>query len=194
MSKMQTTLIAIGGLSGTGKTTLSDNLSREFARFANAPTQACISSDIVRKTLWAQENGQEPDLYSPLPVEAYSSAYGVKAYDKFFADIKTNFDHEIVIVDATFTKPEARAELETLARDNKVKFIGLWLEAPTDTIKQRVDARAANEQTVSDANSIVVDMQLKAGTGDVRWTKINTDQDKRDITSKAIGAIIPALL
>lgn len=193
MSQMQTTLIAIGGLSGTGKTTLSDNLTQTFAEFANPPSNASISSDIVRKTLWAQENGQEPDLYSPLPAEAYSSAYGAKAHEKMLADIKANFDSEIIIVDATFAKPETRTDIENLAHDNNVKFIGLWLEAPIDTIKQRADARAANEKTTSDANSMVIDLQIKAGTGDVSWTKINTDQDKRSITSKAIGAIIPAL-
>jgi predicted kinase len=193
MSQMQTTLIAIGGLSGTGKTTLSENLTQIFAEFANPPSNASISSDIVRKTLWAQENGQEPDLYSPLPVEAYSSAYGVKAHEKMLADIKANFDCEIIIVDATFAKPETRTDIENLAHDNNAKFIGLWLEAPIDTIKQRADARAANEKTISDANSMVIDLQIKAGTGDVNWTKINTDQDKRSITSNAIGAIIPAL-
>jgi len=193
MSQMQTTLIAIGGLSGTGKTTLSDNLSQIFATFANPPTQASVSSDIVRKTLWAQENAQEPDLYSPLPVEAYSSAYGVKAHEKMLADIKANFDNEIIIVDATFAKAETRIDIENLAHDNGVKFIGLWLDAPIDTIKQRADDRAANEQSISDANSMVIDLQIKAGTGDVRWTKINTDQDRRNITSQAVSAIIPAL-
>ena len=75
-----------------------------------------------------------------------------------------------VVVDAVFSKPQERAEIEEVARRNNVPFSGLWLEASPDEMARRVAERVGD---ASDATPAVVRAQLDHGAGEIAWTRID---------------------
>ena len=100
------TLIAIGGLSVTGKS----SLARELApHVAPAPGALLLRSDVERKRLFgvAETEHLPPETYS---ADASANVYGIVA-DK--ADRVLAADHS-VIVDAVFAKPVERPRLRQL--------------------------------------------------------------------------------
>jgi predicted kinase len=75
-----------------------------------------------------------------------------------------------VIVDAVFAKPEERAAIEAVARDVGLRFAGLWLDAPADTLIERVDQRRGD---ASDADRRVVKEQLGYDLGPIAWCRVD---------------------
>lgn len=186
-------IIAIGGLSGTGKSTLSHALSKNFTDMAEK-TQS-ISSDIERKTLWAKQNNQPCDLYKKLPPEAYNAEFQEKAFTKFF-EIATSAlnNNDVVILDAAFIKPEERIMITTLAQEKNALFAGLWLNASTQTMVNRANKRAqGKEKSISDADHTIVKLQLTFDQGAVTWPKIDANQGQQSVQLQAIQAISNAL-
>jgi predicted kinase len=193
MKSKPSLLIAIGGLSGTGKSTLSDTLSQNFTDMAE--NTFSINSDTERKSLWAKENNQACDLYEKLPVEAYSSAFRAKAYAQLFESVASAMQsHDVVIIDATFTSEDQRSAIAALAHEKNDLFIGLWLNAPTETMIDRADKRAQSaEKSVSDADGKIVELQLKSDLGTITWPQIDAGQSQQSVQFHAIQAISQAL-
>lgn len=192
MPSIKPTLIAIGGLSASGKTTLSDALVDVFNGFATDITLATISSDVTLKTLWAAQNNQAVDLYTKLPAEAYEAEFGKKVYGAMIKAVQDNLQtNDIVIMDATFSPPHMREEFEKTAKDAGGKFVGIWLDAPSKSLINRADKRAASAKSISDADGSIVEKQLQNEIGDIDWVRIDASQSKRIVTNKAVSAIIP---
>ena len=100
-------LIAIGGLSGTGKS----SVARELAPHVRPlPGALLLRSDVERKTaLWGAETEHLPaDAYS---VEVSTKVYGTTA-DKAARTIGAGHS---AIVDAVFAKPDERAAIAAVA-------------------------------------------------------------------------------
>ncbi|MEH0197072.1 AAA family ATPase [Caulobacter sp. CCNWLY153] len=156
-------LVATGGLSGSGKST--------FARvcapgLGAAPGAVVLRTDEIRKRLW-----NVPSLQR-LPKEAYTSEVSDKVYDELFRDAELVLKAgRSVVVDAVFIKPEQRARAEALARKLDVAFQGVWLEAPADVLRARVAARVND---ASDADVAVLESQLTRDTGDIDWRRVDT--------------------
>ncbi|AYV49564.1 gluconate kinase [Caulobacter flavus] len=156
-------LVATGGLSGSGKST--------FARvcapgLGAAPGAVVLRTDEIRKRLW-----NVPSLQR-LPKEAYTSEVSDKVYDELFRDAELVLKAgRSVVVDAVFIKPEQRARAEALAKKLDVAFQGVWLEAPADVLRARVAARVND---ASDADVAVLESQLVRETGDIDWRRVDT--------------------
>jgi hypothetical protein len=75
-----------------------------------------------------------------------------------------------VIVDAVFGRPTQRVEIERLATDRGMPFSGLWLEAPTDVLKNRIAHRHGD---ASDATMRIVDAQLSQIEKPAGWAVID---------------------
>ncbi|PVM92685.1 gluconate kinase [Caulobacter radicis] len=156
-------LVATGGLSGSGKST--------FARvcapgLGAAPGAVVLRTDEIRKRLW-----NVPSL-ERLPKEAYTSEVSDKVYDELFRDAELVLKAgRSVVVDAVFIKPEQRARAEALATKLDVAFQGVWLEAPADVLRARVAARVND---ASDADVAVLESQLTRDTGDIDWRRVDT--------------------
>lgn len=156
-------LVATGGLSGSGKST--------FARvcapgLGAAPGAVVLRTDEIRKRLW-----NVPSLQR-LPKEAYTAEVSDKVYDELFRDAELVLKAgRSVVVDAVFIKPEQRARAEALARKLDVAFQGVWLEAPADVLRARVAARVND---ASDADVAVLESQLTRDTGDIDWRRVDT--------------------
>ncbi len=171
-------LIAIGGLSGTGKTTLARALAPSLGA---APGAAHLRSDVIRKELWGVGERDR------LPATAYEA----KANDDVYAAILDRADTllaggQAVIADAVYARPEERDALEALARKRSVPFQGLWLSADSDTLVARVEGRTVD---ASDATPAVVRRQLDYETGPITWQCLNAGVSAPEV-AKAAQAVL----
>lgn len=156
-------LIAIGGHSGTGKSTLGRALA---PRIGAAPGARHLRSDVLRKRL----AGLAPE--ERLPPSAYTPQSHAAVYEEMIAQLRAALAAgRAVIADAVFDDPAMRAAIAAAARDRGVPFTGLWLDAPRGTLHNRV---AARRDDASDAGIAVVDRQLARELGPLRdWHRID---------------------
>jgi uncharacterized protein len=158
----QPLLVAVGGLSGTGKSTLAARLA---ARFGAAPGALHARSDVERKRLFGVPETQRLDR------QHYRIGVAQRVYaileDKARAALAAGHS---VIVDAVFAKPEERAAIEAVARQSGRRFVGLWLSAPAETLIERVEQRRGD---ASDADRRVVKEQLSYDLGPIAWSVVD---------------------
>jgi predicted kinase len=147
-------LIAVGGLSGSGKSAVA----RAVAPFIGAfPGAVHVRSDVERKRLFGVAQ------HDRLPVAAYAPKISDQVYATCRKRARLALEGgQSVILDAVHAKPEERAEAAALAAEMGASFTGLWLEAPPETLRKRVAARQGD---VSDATPEVVDAQLDYAIG-----------------------------
>ncbi|MDB5455504.1 MAG: gluconate kinase [Caulobacter sp.] len=156
-------LVATGGLSGSGKST--------FARvcapgLGAAPGAVVLRTDEIRKRLWGVPSLQR------LPREAYTPEMSVRVYDQLFGDAALALAADrSVVLDAVFLKPEERLRAQALAEAAGVAFQGVWLEAPPEVLRARVAARVND---ASDADVAVLENQLTRDAGDIAWRRVDT--------------------
>jgi aminoglycoside phosphotransferase family enzyme/predicted kinase len=158
-------LVAIGGISGTGKT----SVAREVASFIGAvPGALHLRTDVERKVI------QGVALSQPLPQEAYAAEARDDVYRRIFkkAEVALDAGHS-AIVDAVFPDEAGRALLHELAQGAGVAFWGFWLEADASVIRQRIAARHAGEADASDADIAVAEAQMTAVTPPPDWIGID---------------------
>ncbi|WP_340117502.1 AAA family ATPase [Pelagibius sp. 7325] len=171
-------LVAVGGLSGTGKTTLARALAPDFGA---APGALHLRSDVLRKQLAGV------DELEHLPPEAYSAEASADVYAALVARAcQALAAGHAVILDAVFARPEERETVEAVARAAGVEFTGLWLQAPPAVLKSRVSARSGD---ASDATAAVVEQQLTYDLGVVSWHPIAAGQRVAKLRDEA-GEII----
>jgi predicted kinase len=155
-------LICVGGLSGTGKTTLARQLAPLTGR---APGALHLRSDIDRKTLFGVEETHRLD----------ASAYTVGICKKIYARLIRKAQLGLlagsdVIVDAVFQNPDVRNHVEQIALQAGASFTGLWLDADERSMTNRISERGAD---ASDATPDVVRQQLAKPTGQIHWHRID---------------------
>ena len=151
-------LIAIGGLSGAGKSTVARLLAPQLG---GVPGALVLQSDVVRKRLF----GVDPE--SRLPDSAYSPSASRRTHaalrDSAHLALATG---ATVVVDAVHARPKERREIETVATEAGAYFVGFWLDAPRQTLRDRVARRGCD---VSDATVDVVGQQGRIALGEVSW-------------------------
>ena len=155
-------LVAIGGLSGSGKSTIA----RALAPFMGvAPGAVILRSDEIRKRLCGT-----PPL-TKLGPAAYTPEMSAYVYEALAADATAvAASGQSVLVDAVFARAEDRAAIERAARVAGVPFAAVWLDAPEEVLVERVAHREAD---ASDADPGVVRMQWARWADDVRWPRVD---------------------
>jgi aminoglycoside phosphotransferase family enzyme/predicted kinase len=153
-------LLAIGGLSGSGKTTRALQLAPEIGR---APGAVAVRSDVERKRLAGIA------LEDRMPAGSYGPEASVKVYASMMvrAERILQAGHSVVL-DAVFARPEERQAAEALAAKVGVPFEGRWLDVPKEVAQARVAARKAD---ASDATPDVVDRQFGYELGEISWRR-----------------------
>ena len=163
LEPQQARLIAIGGLSGSGKSTVATKIA---PLVGPAPGARMIESDRTRKAMF----NVEPE--SCLPESAYTQEVSDKVYGMMSARaadlLATGCS---VVADAVFDVPDRRRIIEDTATRATVPFDGIWLQADPDILKHRVETRP---KTASDATGKVLRMQLSRDRGSMSWKKITT--------------------
>jgi predicted kinase len=156
-------LAAVGGFSGTGKTT--------FAR-AIAPGLGAAPGAVVLRTDEARKRLAGAGPVDRLAPETYTAEFHARVYDEVRGTARALLKAgQSVVLDATFTEPGLRARAEALAADRGVPFRGAWLEAPVDVLEARVRARTGD---ASDATLEVLHDQIARHGGEaVSWPKVD---------------------
>lgn len=167
-------LIAVGGLSGAGKSTFAQALAPAIG---GAPGAVHLRSDVERKRLFNVEAQQK------LPAEAYRPEVADKVYERLRGLAKLALAAgQSVIVDAVHSKAEERDALAAVAAERDVPFVGFWLEAPAETLISRVEAR---ENDASDAKEAVVRQQLAWDLGEIAWQRLDASRPVGELCSAA---------
>ena len=168
-------LVAIGGLSGSGKTTVARTLAPSLAVAGGA---IHIRSDVIRKLqqgLPAEEK---------LPSAAYTKDASAAVYEAMFDTATACLKQGVpVILDAVFADPAERAQAEAVANRINVPFDGVWLDCATDARQDRVAARTGD---ASDATPEVAARQIEYDLGPVHWRRILGDDDAPAAAKRAL--------
>lgn len=171
-------LIAIGGLSGTGKSTLAAGLA---PKIGPRPGARVLRSDVTRKLML----GVDPE--TPLPATAYTREISCHVYDllrqKAAAGLAAGYS---AIVDAVSLRPAERRSFAEVARAAGVPFTGLWLEGSAETLTDRVRARRSD---ASDATPAILAQQLRHDPGPIDWIRIDAGAGPEICLAAACAAL-----
>jgi len=168
-------LIAIGGLSGTGKSTIAASIAADIGR---SPGAVIIRSDIIRKKLF---NTKETDH---LPQSAYTSQTHQLVYEQLNTlAARILQTGQSVIIDAVFARQNERDAISNTSQTAGVPFSGIWLSAPEHILISRVSSR---RNDASDADETIVKKQLTYDHGPISWIKIDASGKPDDITESVI--------
>jgi len=173
-------LIAIGGLSGSGKTVIAEALA---PRIGVAPGARIIESDRIRKAL----HGVPAE--TRLPPEAYRPEVSERVYGEMARRAETILEGSApVVADAVFQRPENRERIEHAMRKRKLPFLGVWLDVPEDVLKERVRQRQGGP---SDATVDVLARQMMVDTGDITWHRVNAARQPEAIIADILSLQAP---
>ncbi|KUJ86172.1 hypothetical protein AVO45_04220 [Ruegeria marisrubri] len=171
-------VIAMGGLSGSGKSTVARLVAPRIDTGLGA---VVLRSDVARKHLF----GVPPE--QKLPDEAYRPETSARVYNRLLRDAGHTLRHGFpVLLDATFLSPEERKNVRLLAKRNCVPFSGIWLECDPDLLRTRVRNR---EGDVSDAGVRVLDKQLALHVSPDDWIHVSSEISPDETASRVLSAL-----
>nr|WP_205598008.1 bifunctional aminoglycoside phosphotransferase/ATP-binding protein [Caulobacter sp. 17J65-9] len=154
------TLTAVGGLSGSGKTTWA---RRAAPGLGAAPGAVVLRSDEIRKRVWGAA------ALERLPPEAYAAGQSERVYARLIHEARLCLAAgRSAVVDGVFLRPYERAAAEAAASEAGADFDGVWLEAPAEVMHARVAARVGD---ASDADAAVLEAQLARDPGAIGWRR-----------------------
>jgi uncharacterized protein len=168
-------LIAIGGLSGSGKTTVADHLAPQLGL---APGARILESDRVRKALF------DVPAETRLPQAAYRPEVSAEVYRELSMRAQDLLANGVsVVADAVFDKEDNRLKMSAAARQAKARFTGIWLEADASTLRRRVREREAGP---SDATLDVLAKQLERKPQVSDWQTVAADAPLEKVVRMAL--------
>ncbi len=169
-------LVAVGGLSGTGKSWLARRLAPELKP---TPGAVVLRSDIERKALFATPETER------LPQAAYAPDVTAKVYGTLCGKARRIIAAGYsAIVDAVFADAGERRDIAATA--GEAAFDGLFLTADLQTRIARVGARAAD---ASDADAAVVRHQEQYDLGALDWQKVDAGGEPAETLRRARVAL-----
>ena len=171
-------LVAVGGRSGTGKSTLARSLAPRLAPGCGA---IVLRSDVIRKRLL----GVAPE--ARLGPEAYSEAISRKVLARLAWDARRTLRQGCaVVLDATFLDPSWRACAAAVAAGAGAEFAGLWLDLPAAEAAQRIEGR------IGDASDATPDLALRQslrGGLEAGWRPVDAGGPPDAMTARAARAL-----
>jgi uncharacterized protein len=170
-------LIAVGGVSGTGKTVLARDIA---TRVGCCPGAVHLRTDTERKA----RSG----------TVTYDPAARSGIYDQMLSRASTLLAAgRSVVLDGTFLDPAQRRAARDMAARLDIAFGGLWLTAPAPVLIERVTSR---RDDASDADACVVTAQMSSSgrqINDRGWMTIDASKTK-ETTKAAAFATLAAIL
>lgn len=172
------TVVAVGGISGTGKTTLARALA---PLLGSGPGATILRSDVIRKRRFGVA---ETDR---LPEAAYAPAVSRKVFAEIHRRTrKLAACGSAVVADAVYGRTEDRRAIAAAARRAGVRFVGIWLELPVDEAQSRVVARQAD---ASDATATVVARQATDIVAPRNWLVLNARRPVADLAAEVMDVV-----
>ena len=167
-------LVAIGGLSGSGKTTIAEALA---AHVGAPPGARIVETDRIRKAM----HGVAAE--TRLPEEAYRSEVSERVYGEMARRAEFILSSSgSVVADAVFDREGDRARMEQAAKDRALPFLGIWLDVAPDLLRQRIGERKGGP---SDATVDILSRQLQRDLGTIAWRRLDAARKPAE-TIKAI--------
>lgn len=171
-------LIAVGGLSGSGKSRLAREIAPIFSQCVGARV---LRSDVERKRL----AGVHPN--QPLGLDGYTPEMTVRTFTHLFETAgKILAAGQSVVLDAVFASEAHREAALKVANDAGVEFQGLWVDASDDIRLQRINNRKNN---VSDVTPDIALQQSSYDLGDMDWARINSGGEK-NVTDQSASDVL----
>ncbi|MBR5129763.1 MAG: AAA family ATPase [Alphaproteobacteria bacterium] len=169
-------LIACGGLSGSGKS----RVAREIGGLISpSPGAVILRDDVVKK-----------QITGLAPRQRFNKTIDTPAFEKVVYEVLRQQAScalqtgSTVIVDALFHNENERLAIQALADSLNIPFIGLWMDAPLNVRKQRLQKR---KNTPSDnRKEKELESQLCLEIGNMIWHLVNTDMPKEDTIAHVI--------
>jgi uncharacterized protein len=156
------TLVAIGGLSGTGKSVLARALAPSVLP---QPGAVVLRSDVLRKQFFKIN---ETDR---LPEGAYRPEITAQIYEILVQRaIRALSQGHSVVADAVFAEQAERNAISQAARQLRVRFTGFFLRTDLATRLSRVGGR---QRDASDATPEIAGLQEQYDIGAVDWDIID---------------------
>ena len=161
-------LVAVGGLSGSGKSTAAAAIAPSLGA---PPGARVLSSDRIRKAL----HGVSAETRLP------EAAYQPEVSERVYAELRDRARRALaagcaVVADAVFDREADRAAIERVAREAGVPFAGFWLEAPLDVLLDRLGRRTGDP---SDATAAVLLAQAARDRGELTWMHVDAEDGTR---------------
>ncbi|MDT7042993.1 AAA family ATPase [Candidatus Nitronereus thalassa] len=166
-------LMIMHGLSGSGKSTYSQSLLETIGAIR-------LRSDIERKRMV----GLTPNMEST--PELKPKLYGPDTTKRLYIQLRDAAQRLLasdysVIVDATFLQRQYRDLLRTLAEEVNVPFFIIDVQAPPETLRERIVTRAQQHSDASEADLAVLQQQKRQqeplGDDELRMTySINSEE------------------
>jgi aminoglycoside phosphotransferase family enzyme/predicted kinase len=167
-------LVAVGGLSGVGKSALARALAPEIGR---APGALWLRSDVERKVMF----GVDETVH--LPASAYANDVTRGVYERLIVKARTALRAgQSILIDATFADAAERSAAASVAAELGVAFVGLFLDAPLATRFERISARQAD---ASDADADVARRQTAEPLAEKGWAVVAASGSLSDTTALA---------
>lgn len=172
-------LVAIGGLSGTGKSSLAQMVARDIGRI---PGARILRNDVLRKRLASVT----PE--TRLAAASYTAAAADRVYEALdTAASATLANGQAVIADAVFAPGAERQKIEAVADAASCRFDGVWLTASDQIRLERVSRRKAD---ASDADTDVALAQSHLHIGDLgSWRSLSV-HDQLDVAAAHLRSLL----
>lgn len=171
-------VVAIGGISGTGKTTLARVLAPALGR---APGAAVLRSDVTRKRLFGVPETER------LPQEAYVEAVSRRVFSRIHRRAaRLASAGAAVIADAVYGRESERRAIAAAAGSGGAAFLGVWLELPTEAAQARVSGRRGD---ASDATGAVVARQAEVIRPPRDWLRLDASRPPGELAEAVLRVV-----
>jgi hypothetical protein len=172
-------VVAIGGLSGTGKSALAIMLAPDIGP---TPGAVILRSDVERKLLFGHRETEK------LPPAAYAEEVSARVYAMLQQKTERllTAGHS-VIVDAVFSNSGERSGIAAVATKANAAFFGFFLKADLSTRLVRLAGRGAD---ASDAGREVAQEQESYDLGKLDWHLIDATGTGDDTLQLVKGAAL----
>jgi aminoglycoside phosphotransferase family enzyme/predicted kinase len=156
------TLVAVGGLSGTGKSVLARALAPDVMP---SPGAVVLRSDVLRKQHF------QLDETDRLPANAYEPQITDQIYNTLIQRAsRILVQGHSVVVDAVFARETERVAIREAALKENIRFVGFFLSTDLATRQSRVGQR---QRDASDATPEIAGLQEQYDIGTVDWDVID---------------------
>jgi aminoglycoside phosphotransferase family enzyme/predicted kinase len=174
-------VVAIGGLSGTGKSTIAQALAPTLPGVCGA---RMLRTDVLRKLAAGAEvsTAMPETAYTPAARAAVYRALAERAAAAVAADAS-------VVADATFREPSARAEIERAAA--RGAFQGVWLRT---TAAVRIARVAARRGDASDATPAVAQAQTEPTDLSASWRVVDAGRCVAEVEAEVRAIVLAGRL